>query len=362
MVKGILNFRDLCMLTTSFHFPNFIFRFAMAVRMYSSLDLGILCAFLGLDITKSIVLSWSNANKHPYERPSDFNIIYLKDILSFLIATIVGLLTLKVSVWRLFGMSFTLVFQHLPSAFMVVLSQNAAFSALQILDIGTFKLLLQGCTPLTVMFSVFFLNQRFAKRQYYAIVANCLFSMLFYAMKNKGIPDSDTDIFSRGIGFSLLVTVLSSLGGVVSEGILKSRTSSMTLQVFASRLALVIASTALYLPMHSPFDHSGSFLDHFDWRTSVVIFQYTASSFLTTVLITRLSTSAKAITQAASAAFSQMVTMVSGGWMHQSVQKVAATNTDPFVTACAFGIIASVYIFHRQSEESKPDEPYSSKV
>ena len=321
------------------------------------MDLLILSSFLGLDIMKSVVLSWSNANKEPLERPSDFNVIFLKDVISLIISAVYATVILRKSLLWTLQSSADLAFQHLPSAFIVVLSQNAAFTALQFLDIGTFKLLLQGCTPLTVVFSIVFLKQGFRKRQMYAILANVLFSILFYLFKNNGIPDSHASSFGRGIAYSLAVTMLSSLGGVVSERVLKTGSSSIIMQLFSSRLALVAASTIMYIPMRTLNDENGSFLQYFDSRTSVVILQYTASSFLTTIMITRLSTTAKAITQAASAAIAQIATMVSTEWMHNSVHAVAASNTNPIVTLCAIGILYSVYSFHTDSAPELSQEP-----
>ncbi len=110
----------------------------------SVLDIYLLVSFLILDISKSAVLSWSHANKDASQRPPDFNVILTKDVLCMLSSVI--FLTYAFPHHDLLfqiRINKNLFWIYLPIALIFVGSQNSAFAALQLFDIGTFKLLVQ---------------------------------------------------------------------------------------------------------------------------------------------------------------------------------------------------------------------------
>jgi hypothetical protein len=119
-------------------------------------------------------------------------------------------------------------------------------------------------------------------------------------------------------------------------------------------VAAVAVSIPLYVFCQS---NSGDFFANFDYRTAMVIVQYGVSGFIVTAITRSLSSTAKNITQAASAAVAQLLTIISTDWMHISVQTVASSNSHPLVILCSVGIIASVVLFHSSSTELSPYEP-----
>ena len=322
---------------------------------YRFLDYGLLIAFLLLDLSKSALLSWSHSNKGERERPLDFNVIFTKDTLSLSVSAIVCGVTYGGRLVGILWQSRILFLQYIPISLIFLASQNAAFKALQILDIGTFKLFIQGCTPLTAVLSVLLLKKRYTKKEILAIIAVFLFSIFFYVVKSSSVSDHLISLVDTGVTYSILVTVLSSLGGVVSEKALKSNPESLGLQFCYSRLAAVCISATIYLFMPVEETHK-EFFAFFDARTIIVIFQFALSGFLVATITKRLSSTAKNVTQAASAGVAQIVTMVSIDWMHTNIKSVAATNTNPLAGLCAVGIVGSVVYFHVSSSGSKTVE------
>jgi drug/metabolite transporter (DMT)-like permease len=313
---------------------------------YRVVDYWLLFSFLVLDVMKSAVLSWSHGNKEVDKRPPDFNVIFTKDVLSLFLAVVYCLFAWGKSFPSIIIQSRSLFYQYIPVCLLFVISQNAAFTALQLLDIGTFKLMIQGCTPLTVIFSVLILKQRFVKKQVYAIIANVSFSVAFYLAKNNGV--SSSRILGEGIFYSIIVTIVSSLAGVTSEKTLKSNPQTLPVQFLFSRLASVAISTCIYNFMRITSEkQSLPFFKYFDNRTYLVIFQFAVSGFLVAAITKRLSSTAKAVTQAASAAVAQMITMFASlEWMNVAAQSIAKSNTNPLVGMCALGIIGTVVYFH----------------
>ena len=311
------------------------------------LDIGLLGIFLLLDISKSAVLSWSHANKDESHRPSDFNVIFTKDILCMLCALM--FLTYAFPHSELFvqlRVNKSLFWVYLPISLIFVGSQNSAFAALQLVDIGTFKLLVQATTPMTAILSVFILQKRFTSREIVGIIGVLVFAILFSYAKHT-IESSHALLM--GCVYALIFIVLSSIGGVVSENVLKSQTQFLSIQYFYSKAAAVAVSLVIAVFRGSA---QGDFFENFDYRTCLVIVQYGISGFIVTAITRSLSSTAKNITQAASAAVAQLLTIMSMEWMHVSVQSVATTNSNPLVVVFAIGIIASVVLFHSSSSDS----------
>jgi len=310
----------------------------------SILDSLLLVSFLILDISKSALLSWSHANKNEAQRPSDFNVILTKDVLCTLSALI--FLTYAFPSQDLgtqLRINKNLFWVYLPIALIFVGSQNSAFAALQLVDIGTFKLLVQGTTPMTAILSTIVLHKKFSCREIVGIMGVLIFAVLFSLAKHT-IQSSDA--LYKGFLFASAFILLSSVGGVVSEKVLKTQTQFLSIQYFYSKLAAVVVSFPLFLlQSHRP----EGFFAFFDYRTAMVICQYGVSGFVVTAITRSLSSTAKNITQAASAAVAQILTIISTDWMHLSVQTVASSNSEPLVIFCAIGIIASVILFHSSS-------------
>ena len=318
----------------------------------SAIDIVLLVSFLVLDISKSALLSWSHANKDESHRPSDFNVILTKDILCMLSSVI--FLTYAFPHHDLLfqlRVNKNLFWVYLPVALIFVGSQNCAFAALQLVDIGTFKLLVQGTTPMTAILSTCILRKKFSLREIFAIVGVLVFAILFSLAKNT--LHSSEALYS-GCIFAGAFIILSSVGGVVSENVLKTQTQFLSIQYFYSKAAAVVVSIIIYTFKSS---RSDSFFSFFDYRTCLVIMQYGISGFIVTAITRSLSSTAKNITQAASAAFAQILTIFSTDWMHTSAQKTASTNSNPAVIVCAIGIIACVILFHSSGVKEQPYEP-----
>ena len=315
----------------------------------TSIDTLLLVLFLVLDISKSALLSWSHANKDEAHRPSDFNVILTKDVLCALSGLI--FLTYAFPSYDLgaqLRLNKNLFWVYLPISLIFVGSQNSAFAALQRVDIGTFKLFVQGTTPMTAILSVIILRKKFSFREILGILGVLLFAILFSLAKHT-IQSSDA--LYQGLLFAVAFIILSSVGGVVSEKVLKTQTQFLSIQYFYSKAAAVVVSIPLYVLQ--PGKPQG-FFAYFDYRTALVIVQYGVSGFIVTAITRSLSSTAKNITQAASAAVAQLLTIISTDWMHISVQNVASTNSNPLVILCAIGIIASVILFHSSTPSGDP--------
>jgi hypothetical protein len=318
----------------------------------SVLDIVLLVSFLILDISKSAVLSWSHANKDASQRPPDFNVILTKDVLCMLSSVIFLtyafphhdlLLQLRINK--------NLFWIYLPIALIFVGSQNSAFAALQLVDIGTFKLLVQGTTPMTAILSTCILRKKYSIREIFAIVGVLLFAVLFSLAKNTLHA---SDALYTGCIYAGVFIILSSFGGVVSEKVLKTQTQFLSIQYFYSKIAAVVVSLVIAVFRTTSND---SFFTFFDYRTCLVILQYGISGFVVTAITRSLSSTSKNITQAASAAIAQILTIFSTDWMHTSAKTVASSNSNPAVILCAIGIIACVILFHSSAAKETVYDP-----
>ena len=300
---------------------------------------GLLGSFLIVDISKSALLSWSHSNKDAEARPTDFNVIFTKDLLCTVVSFLWLLCQFRRTSILALRENVRLLPLYLPIALLFLGSQNAAFASLQLIDMGTFKLLVQACTPTTAVLSFFILHKRFNQQEILSIVAVFVFSLTFYLSKTA----VGSDVVTTGVLYALAFIVLSSIGGVVSEKVLKAKTQSLTLQYFYSKLASLVVSTIVY---SVKVKEETSFFQHFDYRTLIVIVQFGISGFVVTAITKLLSSTAKNITQASSAAVAQLLTVLYPHWMHKSVQAVAESNSNPVVVACAIGVVGSVVSFH----------------
>ena len=204
---------------------------------------------------------------------------------------------------------------------------------------------------MTAILSTIVLHKKFSWREIFGIIGVLVFAVLFSLAKHTV---QTSEALYKGSLFALAFIVLSSVGGVVSEKVLKTQTQFLSIQYFYSKVAAVAVSIPLYLFHQS---NSGDFFAYFDYRTAMVIVQYGVSGFIVTAITRSLSSTAKNITQSASAAVAQLLTIISTDWMHISVQSVASSNSDPLVILCAVGIIASVILFHSSSTELSAYEP-----
>ena len=309
----------------------------------------LLTIFLLVDISKSVLLSWSHANKTV--SPSDFNVIFFKDILCMCVGFCWLLYHHSYHTIPLLQKNSSLFRIYLPISLLFVCSQNCAFGALQLIDIGTFKLLLQACTPVTAILSYYLLFRIFNKREIYAICMVFVFSIVFYMVKFFVIEPTHYNSLLWGILYAIGFIISSSLGGVVSEKVLKTHDSSLAVQYVYSKIASVCISAFIFFINNS----SNNFFANFDYRTILVVIEYGISGFIVTAITKYISSTAKNITQAASAAVAQLLTIVFASFAPNTIQtesqsNVSLSNSNPFILICAAGIIASVVYFHISSQ------------
>ncbi|KAF4752600.1 hypothetical protein FOZ62_005524, partial [Perkinsus olseni] len=200
--------------------------------------LWLILVYLLVDLSKGLIVSWSLANKDPGKTPSEISILFVKDVVSlamgYAFAKLMGSEGTEVNVLGYDTLRF------LPVALLFMTSQTCALKALNYLDPGTFKLLLQVCLPTITFFSWCWLGRMYTKRQVLCVAGVFMFSILFCVAKTRQETSEVMATSAVGLIYTTVFVLSSCSGSILSEKLLKTTGDSLPVQVVHMKVCSVL--------------------------------------------------------------------------------------------------------------------------
>ncbi|KAF4696107.1 hypothetical protein FOZ60_002336 [Perkinsus olseni] len=315
--------------------------------------LWLILVYLLVDLSKGLIVSWSLANKDPGKTPSEISILFVKDVVSlamgYAFAKLMGSEGTEVNVLGYDTLRF------LPVALLFMTSQTCALKALNYLDPGTFKLLLQVCLPTITFFSWCWLGRMYTKRQVLCVAGVFMFSILFCVAKTRQETSEVMATSAVGLIYTTVFVLSSCSGSILSEKLLKTTGDSLPVQVVHMKVCSVLIGFVAFTAhgLNQGLD-GGSWnpLIHWDQRTLVVVAIYVASGWLVAYITKRLSSTTKNVTQAGSTALTYALTMVLGKDLFNPQAQPGPFSVP--ATSMAVGIMACVVAYWTSPGRDSP--------
>ncbi|KAF4665643.1 hypothetical protein FOZ61_010650 [Perkinsus olseni] len=325
--------------------------------------LWLILVYLLVDLSKGLIVSWSLANKDPGKTPSEISILFVKDVVSlamgYVFAKLMGSEGTEVNVLGYDTLRF------LPVAMLFMTSQTCALKALNYLDPGTFKLLLQVCLPTITFFSWCWLGRMYTKRQVLCVAGVFMFSILFCVAKTRQETSEVMATSTVGLIYTTVFVLSSCSGSILSEKLLKTTGDSLPVQVVHMKVCSVligfVAFTAhglnqgLEVGSWNPlilWDQRTLGAPVIQLCTLVVVAIYVASGWLVAYITKRLSSTTKNVTQAGSTALTYALTMVLGKDLFNPQAQPGPFSVP--ATSMAVGIMACVVAYWTSPGRDSP--------